>query len=393
MKLEKEASSAATVDAKDKLAALREKRRLREAGTTSSSTSASVSSAPSPISAPAAAPAVIAATTAAATTTTAAAVADSASPPPSPLAPARPTAAAAVASPVETPSKSESLKSISTESIENSPEVTARPESRIGTGASPSSVSSSTKDPVEKVSTDGVKRGGDTYQLKPTATFDESDAKIHELTLKVSELSAALDTAGREKVVKQKEIVTLNDLTKSLLQQLNKSQEEKDKAHEKTLEANKIILSKTNAAADMKRREGELEAQVNELMDTLEILTLDKEQLVMENELLQAQIDESRLQGTLNEHTDDLLLAFKQFTLISLLDQQDTSTSESHYLYSINLLKEDNQNQCILKSLFADEIIQGMRGLPGRPRSLRKMQSFEKLFEDCIFNQPLTRVN
>jgi hypothetical protein len=352
VKLEKEASSAATVDAKDKLAALREKRRLREAGITSnvteksSSTSASVSSAPSPISAPAAAPAVVAATTAAtttsaaaaaattaattaaATTTATAAAADSASPPPSPLAPARAITVAAVASPDETPLKSESLKSISTESIENSPEVTARPESRIGTGASPSNVSSPTKDPVEKVSTYGVKRGGDTYQLKPTAASDESDEKIRELTLKVSELSAALDSAGREKVVKQKEIVTLNDLTKSLLQQLNKSQEEKDKAQEKTLEANKIILSKTNAAADMKRREGELEAQVNELMDTLEILTLDKEQLVMENELLQAQIDESRLQGTLNEHTDDLLLAFKQSTLISLLDQQDTKTTE-----------------------------------------------------------------
>ena len=344
MKLEKEASSAATIDAKDKLAALREKRRLREAGTTtnvsekSSSTAASVSSAPSPISAPAAAPAVIvaaagtttttAAAAAAATTTTTAA--DSGSPPPSPLAPARAiaAAAAAVASPEETPLKSESFKSISTESIENSPEVTARSESRIGTGASPSSVSSSTKDPVEKVSTDGVKRGGDTHQLKPTAATDESDEKIRELSLKVSELSAALDSAGREKVVKQKEIVTLNDLTKSLLQQLNKSQEEKDKAHEKTLEANKTILSKTNAAADMKRREGELEAQVNELMDTLEILTLDKEQLVMENELLQAQIDESRLQGTLDEHNDDLLLAFKQSVIIYLLDQRDTSTSE-----------------------------------------------------------------
>jgi hypothetical protein len=331
VKLEKEASSAATVDAKDKLAALREKRRLREAGTTSTvsekpSSTASVSSAPNPISAPAAAPAVVAATatatataaaattaattTPAATTADSAAVADSASPPPSPLAPACATAAAAVASPEETLLKSESLKSFSTESVEDSPEVTARSESRIGTGASPAGVSSSIKDPVEKNSSDGFKRGGDSYQLKPTAASDESDAKIRELSLKVSELSAALDTAGREKVVKQKEIVTLNDLTKSLLQQLNKSQEEKDRAHEKTLEANKIISSKTNAAADMKRREGELEAQVNELMDTLEILTLDKEQLVMENELLQAQIDESRLQGTLNKHTDDLLLAF-----------------------------------------------------------------------------------
>lgn len=337
MKLEKEASSAATVDAKDKLAALREKRRLREAGTTSSvsekpsSTATSVSSAPSPISASAAASAVVvvaatataaAATTAATITTTAAtstpaatttdstAVVDSASPPPSPLAPGRAISAAMVASPEETLLKSESLKSVSTESIENSPEVTARSESRIGTGASPSSVSPSIKYPVEKVSTDGVKRGGDSYRLKSASASDESDAKIRELSLKVSELTAALDTAGREKAVKQKEIVTLNDLTKSLLQQLNKSQEEKDKSHEKTLEANKIILSKTNAAADMKRREGELEAQVNELMDTLEILTLDKEQLVMENELLQAQIDESRLQGTLDKHTDDLLLAF-----------------------------------------------------------------------------------
>ena len=75
------------------------------------------------------------------------------------------------------------------------------------------------------------------------------------------------------------------------------AKEEKDKTQEKLLDANKTILSKTNASSDMKKREGELEAQVNELMDTLEILTLDKEQLVMENELLQSQIDESRLKG------------------------------------------------------------------------------------------------
>ena len=221
------------------------------------------------------------------------------------------------------------MKSVSTESFQYCPEVTARSESRIGTGASPSSVSSPTKYPAEKASSDGVKRGGDSYQFKSTAASDESDEKIRELSLKISELSAALDSAGREKVVRQKEIVTLNDLTKSLLQQLNKSQEEKDKAQEKILEANKVILSKTNATAEMKRREGELEAQVNELMDTLEILTLDKEQLVMENELLQAQIDESRLQGTLDKHTDDLLLAFSHFSPVSQLDQKDTKTSES----------------------------------------------------------------
>jgi hypothetical protein len=32
-------------------------------------------------------------------------------------------------------------------------------------------------------------------------------------------------------------------------------------------------------------------------MDTLEILTLDKEQLVMDNELLQAQIDDTERAG------------------------------------------------------------------------------------------------
>lgn len=42
-------------------------------------------------------------------------------------------------------------------------------------------------------------------------------------------------------------------------------------------------------------RENELEAQITELLDTLEILTLDKEQLVLDNELLQARIEENDL--------------------------------------------------------------------------------------------------
>ena len=57
-------------------------------------------------------------------------------------------------------------------------------------------------------------------------------------------------------------------------------------------------LSKVNTADEyQKKREKDLEAQVNDLMDTLEILTLDKEQLVMDNELLQAQIDATELSG------------------------------------------------------------------------------------------------
>ena len=53
----------------------------------------------------------------------------------------------------------------------------------------------------------------------------------------------------------------------------------------------------TSEKSQQKSRESDLEAQVNELMDTLEILTLDKEQLVMDNELLQARIDEGGLSG------------------------------------------------------------------------------------------------
>jgi NADH:ubiquinone oxidoreductase subunit D len=46
------------------------------------------------------------------------------------------------------------------------------------------------------------------------------------------------------------------------------------------------------SASAMNGRESELEAQITELLDTLEILTLDKEQLVVDNELLQARIEE-----------------------------------------------------------------------------------------------------
>ena len=291
MKLEKEISSAATIDPKDKLAALREKRRLREAGTASnisekSTSAASISSASSPNSPAAATPTTPAAALASASAATVTAFA--------------PTIAVAAAIPTdETPQKLGSLKPVVIENSENCAEISAEMESKIDAGASPCSVPLSSKDKIDYVSTDGIKREGDSDRLLlSTATSDDSGDRIRELGRKVSELSATLESAEREKASRQKEIVTLNDLTKSLLQQLNKSQEEKDKAHEKIQEANKIILSKTNTGTDMKIREGELEAQVNELMDTLEILTLDKEQLVMENELLQAQIDESRLQGT-----------------------------------------------------------------------------------------------
>ena len=300
MKLEKEPSSAATVDPKDKLAALREKRRLREAGTASNlsekslSSSVSISSASSPISTSAAATAAAAiAVTASSATATA-------------IAPALTIAGAGASADadygavptIETPMKSGSLKPVFVESIEDRAVTPAKTESRLDTGASPSSVSSPTKEQVDKVNLDGVKRGGHYDRPKvSTVISDDSDERIRDLNLKVSELSLSLQSIQQEKVLKQKEIITLNDLTKSLLQQLNKSQEEKDKTQEKLLDANKTILSKTNASSDMKKREGELEAQVNELMDTLEILTLDKEQLVMENELLQSQIDESRLKG------------------------------------------------------------------------------------------------
>ena len=309
MKLEKEPSSAATVDPKDKLAALREKRRLREAGTASNlsekslSSSVSISSASSPISTSAAATAATAAAAAAIAVTASSATATAIAPALTIAGTGTGAGASADAddggvATIETPVKSGSLKPVFIESIEDRAVTPAKTESKIDTGASPPSVSSPTKEQVDKVNYDGVKRGGDYDRPKvSTVVPDDSDERIRDLNLKVSELSLSLQSIQQDKVLKQKEIITLNDLTKSLLQQLNKSQEEKDKTQEKLLDANKTILSKTNASSDMKKREGELEAQVNELMDTLEILTLDKEQLVMENELLQSQIDESRLQG------------------------------------------------------------------------------------------------
>ena len=51
-------------------------------------------------------------------------------------------------------------------------------------------------------------------------------------------------------------------------------------------------------------RESELEAQITELLDTLEILTLDKEQLVVDNELLQAKIEEIASTKVGEKHLD-----------------------------------------------------------------------------------------
>jgi chromosome segregation ATPase len=131
------------------------------------------------------------------------------------------------------------------------------------------------------------------------------------LTRHVSELSASVKGLETDKERLMREVATMTVSMKSLQEELVTSQDGAERAVKQLAEMKSLVENQKSldaSAAAAKSREKELEAQVNELMDALEMLTLDKEQLVMDNELLQAQINEKDPKGEKSIDVAALLL-------------------------------------------------------------------------------------
>lgn len=133
------------------------------------------------------------------------------------------------------------------------------------------------------------------------AGVGESDEKEAVLTKHVSELSASVKGLETDKERLTREVATMTVTMRSLQEELAATKDEAERTLKQLAEAKSLANNQKSleASAATKSRENELEVQVNELMDALEMLTLDKEQLVMDNELLQAQIDEKDPKGRL----------------------------------------------------------------------------------------------
>jgi chromosome segregation ATPase len=149
-----------------------------------------------------------------------------------------------------------------------------------------------------------------TYGAPAAVGVGESNEKEAVLTRHVSELSASVKGLETDKERLMREVATMAVSMKSLQEELATTQDAAERAMKQLAEAKSLLDNQKSldASAAAKSREKELEVQVNELMDALEMLTLDKEQLVMDNELLQAQIDEKVPKGEKSIAVDALLL-------------------------------------------------------------------------------------
>lgn len=112
---------------------------------------------------------------------------------------------------------------------------------------------------------------------------------------KISDLILTIKKLEEDKDLYSTEMSLMRSSLDCLTRQLGESKQEEDKLKTQlALSAAREIEMKNSPD---KIRVSDLESQLNELMDTLEILTLDKEQLVMDNELLQGQITAGRGRG------------------------------------------------------------------------------------------------
>ena len=135
---------------------------------------------------------------------------------------------------------------------------------------------------------------------------EELSQKEDALRKQIFDLQLSVSNLNREKEVQFSDMEILKSSLASLTDKITLAEQEEGNLKDQlTISLEREIESKKNSEKiGNKSRERELEAQMTELMDTLEILTLDKEQLVMDNELLQAQIDEGELSGTDNIDID-----------------------------------------------------------------------------------------
>lgn len=116
---------------------------------------------------------------------------------------------------------------------------------------------------------------------------------------KISDLILTIKKLEEDKDLYSTEMSLMRSSLDCLTRQLGESKQEEDKLKTQLAlsAAREIEMKNSPDKIETKSRVSDLESQLNELMDTLEILTLDKEQLVMDNELLQGQITAGRGRG------------------------------------------------------------------------------------------------
>lgn len=175
------------------------------------------------------------------------------------------------------------------------------------------------------------------------------------LTESNSQLMTALNARENEKIEKEtysnelstlklsfgslnKQLIDSKEIEKNLTALLSKAKEETNRDNESKPMPPPITATNN--------REVELEVQVNELMDTLEILTLDKEQLVMDNELLQVQMDDmtAAVEKGSGGGKGEALMTEENIKLREALRRLHLqSTSDKTLLDSLNFSNEKNE--------------------------------------------------
>ena len=155
---------------------------------------------------------------------------------------------------------------------------------------------------IEEASSTGTRLECDASEICESAGTnpEELSQKENALRKEIFDLQLSLSNLSREKEAQFSDMKTLKSSLVSLTNQITQAKQEEDNLkNQLTVSLERETENKEKSEKNgNKSREKELEAQMTELMDTLEILTLDKEQLVMDNELLQAQIDEGLSSGT-----------------------------------------------------------------------------------------------
>ena len=154
-------------------------------------------------------------------------------------------------------------------------------------------------------------------QTSPTMVADYME-EINRLRTQLTECQTELDTTrdlmGTQTTKHENECAKLKNDNESLHQQLLDMKAEaaiKETEIKRITDKNKELLLQATTAAvpaavdnakvmNDSKRIAELEAQINELMDQMEMLTLDKEQMVIDNEMLQAQLDDLTLTSSQN---------------------------------------------------------------------------------------------
>ena len=124
-----------------------------------------------------------------------------------------------------------------------------------------------------------------------------------------TELDTTRDLMGAQTTKHENECARLKHDNESLHQQLIELKEKamiketeikriNDKNNELSMHATATAAGDNAKALNDSKRIADMEAQINELMDNLEMLTLDKEQLVVDNEMLQAQLEDLTLSSS-----------------------------------------------------------------------------------------------